>query len=103
MAPEVANQELLSNEKSDIWSFGMTLIELADCEMPCLERFEFCDKKSDGEMLQCVAQSSIVPTFKNNFYSEGLRNILSNAMLIRNPEHRFNAVQTSAVSVVTWI
>jgi serine/threonine protein kinase len=99
MAPEVADRERYSNEKSDIWSFGMTLIELIDLDVPGNDRFCDANLQDQEEVIQIIAHSRHVPSFKRPNFSHVLHIMLMKYILCLNPEQRRTSSQLENVNI----
>lgn len=72
LAPELVNGDNLYNELIDIWSLGITIIEMADKQPPCSQECEQAAMKKIGDL------TNPSPTFRNPAkWSQSLRDFLS--------------------------
>lgn len=94
MAPEVADINRLSDESSDIWSFGMLLIEMIDTEIP----FNYSNL-SERSLYRAAAAVNTPPRFKRRGFSNLLQTILSNQILCIDPTKRLSARELITVRI----
>lgn len=99
MAPEVADCEREGDRASDMWSFGMALIEMIDLDTPVNERFlNFEDQE---EMARIIAQSERTPSFSRRNFSNRLHEMMINCIVCLRPQDRYGPIQLGNVSIKT--
>lgn len=86
MAPEVANIAMTSDESSDIWSFGMLLIEMIDFEVP----FDYGDL-NEQQLYHAAASVRAPPRFNRKDFPFLLQSMLSRQILCIDPSQRLSA------------